>query len=185
MKVSRETKENKKQERLNFIKKFKKNSDYVDPFKENEIEFYKKKKKFYVKYITLAVISIILLILLSNRTFFRENYKTSKIDLNVPLLSFFVKDDGNELVLKTLRKTRYVQEFFDDKLSNMKRYRCNDYSFYYDDTNNTAIYSIDVDKSFIIKTITVRYANGDPDCLCDYGTDANLGEIEKVCRGNL
>ena len=180
----KETKEKKKINRERFLKRFKKNNELTEAFKENEKIYYKKKKTYYIKRISLIVVSLLILILLSNRTFFKENYKTQKINIKIPLLTFFIKDDGNELVLKTLRKTRYVQEFFDEQLSNMTRYRCNGYSFYYDDNNGTAIYVIKVEKSIFLKTITVSYAKGNADCLCDYGSNKDWNEIEKTCKND-
>ena len=152
------------------------------PFLENVEKIKAKKNKKIVSKLELIVIlifSIIMLLLLCNRTFFRNNYKTSKINIDIPLLMFYKSDDGNKLVLKTLRKTEYVRDFFDDKLKNMTLYNCNGYSFYYDDNNFYAIYDIDIEKDFVVKTVTISYASGEANCLC------NANEIgkkaEKIC----
>ena len=103
----------------------------------------------------------------------------SKINIKIPMLMFFTKDDGNEIVLKTLRKTKYVQQYFDDRLMNMTRYNCDGYSFFYDDSKQTAIYSITVDKSFVMKTVKITYAQGNADCLCEAKVIGK--EAEKIC----
>lgn len=139
----------------------------VQAFKEKEKLFKSQKVKYIVELSVVLIFSIIMLVLLCNRTFFREDYKTSKISLNIPLLMFFEKDDGKEIVLKTLRKSDYVKDFFDGELEKMTRYKCANTVFYYNDESKTAIYSIDVKKDFAIKTVTIKYAHGDADCLCN------------------
>ncbi len=142
------------------------------------------KSKRFLRRFEIAVVLIlivIMLILLCNRTFFRNKYKTSKISLNIPTMMFFVKDDGNELVMKTLRKTKYVEEFFAGELQNLTRYNCDGYSFYYIDETNTAIYTdIHVSKKHIVKTVTINYAKGDKDCLCN--AHAVGKKAEEICK---
>ena len=143
-----------------------------EPFLENMSEIREKKYKKFLYNLELFVIvvfSIIMLILLCNRTFFRSNYKNSKINIDLPLLMFFRSDKDNKLVLKTLRKSEYVKDYFDETLSRMIRYNCNGYSFYYDNKNLYAIYDIDIKKNFAIKTVTIEYASGDANCLCNAG----------------
>lgn len=131
--------------------------------------------------ITIAVIlSIFLIFLLCNRTFFKEEYKTSKISLNIPLLMYYTKDDGNQLVFKTLRKSQYVKDYFDGELEKLTRYSCGTHSFYYNDETNTAIYSIDVKKDFAIKTVIINYVQGDADCLCE--TELTGAEAGSLCN---
>ena len=141
----------------------------------------KKNKRFLVKFelFVIFVFSIIMLILLCNRTFFRTNYKNSKINIDIPLLMFFKEDDGNNLVMKTVRKTKYVQDYFDKKLEDMVEYNCNGYKFYYDEKNHYAIYDIDIEKNFIVKTVTIKYAAGEANCLCN--ANAVGKEAEKKC----
>ena len=130
----------------------------------------------------LFVFVIIMFILLCNRTFFRNEYKTSKVKINIPMLMFYVRDNNNELTLKTLRKSDYVKDYFDDELSKMTWYNCEgNYSFYYDDENHTAIYYVDVEKDFAIKTVKIRYAYGDADCLCNAGKRLSALENNEMC----
>ena len=144
---------------------------------ENKLKAYKRKKKENEKMNVMSlkktlgialifIFSIIMLIFVCNRTFFKNNYKTSKLDIDIPRLMFFIKDDGNELVFKTYRKSQYVKDFFDYHLNNLTIYKCRATEFYYDDLNGIAIYSIDVKKGLALKTVTIKYAKGDADCLC-------------------
>ena len=144
-----------------------------------------KSKKFAskVELIIIVIFSIIMLILLCNRTFFRTNYKNSKININIPLLLYYKSDDGNRLVLKTLRKSKYIKEYFDDELSHFTKYYCNGYTFYYDDENRFAIYDLKIEKDFIVKTVTIDYAVGDSDCLCNAANnDLTYKNAEAVCN---
>lgn len=132
------------------------------------------KRRFIIGFAIVA--GIILLIFFCNRTFFKHNYKTSKIDLDIPRLMFFIKDDGNQIVFKTYRKSEYVRNFFDNQLNNYPYYQCPGGNFFYDEINQTAIYSIDVEKGFAMKTVTVNYAKGDHDCLCLSGLKGKAAE---------
>ena len=150
----------------------------VDIKKEKEKRNNKLKTK--CELFVVFVFSIIMLVLLCNRTFFRTNYKNSKININIPLLMFFKSDDGNHLELKTLRKTQYLTEYFENKLKSLKKYSCNNYTFYYDEENFVAIYDIKIDKNFIVKTVTIDYAAGDANCLCN--ANATGKEAERICK---
>ena len=75
----------------------------------------------------------------------------------VPLLYYFVKDEDNVIEFKTLRKSEYDREYFDNYLSTLDKYSCKDENFYYDDRYNLAIYDINVSKKIAIKTVTISY----------------------------
>ena len=125
-----------------------------------------RKKRYIFEFIVIAIFLIFMLILLCNRTFFRDEYKTSKIDIDIPKLTFFVKDDGNQIVLKTLRKSAYLKDYFESYLSKYPKYDCNGETFYYDGITRTAIYDISVEKNFAMKTIRIDYEHGEINELC-------------------
>ena len=164
-------KEEKKRKKIETKKRKKVEKELKDLTKDKREIFELRKRRYIIEIAIITIFGIILLILLCNRTFFREEYRTSKINIDIPLLTFFIKDDGNEIVLKTLRKSDYVKEYFDSYLSNLAMYNCGERHFYYDEKTNTAIYDIDVEKTFAIKTITVKYNNGTADCLCSEEVD--------------
>lgn len=147
-------------------------------FKDREQEYNSQKIKYAIEITLVIIFSLIIILLLCNRTFFKEEYKTSKISLNIPLLTYFIKDNGEEIELKTLRKTEYVKNFFDNELAKMTRYNCANNTFYYNDESNTAIYNIDVTKNFAVKTIKIKYAQGDVDCLCETTSKGKLATDE-------
>ena len=147
-------------------------------FIDKEKSYRSQRIKSILELTVVIIMSFFMILLLCNRTFFKEEYTTSKISINIPLMMYFKKDDGNEIIMKTLRKSDYVKEFFDGELNKMTRYNCGTHSFYYDDTTNTAIYSIDVEKNFAIKTVRIKYVQGSADCLCETSlTGAEAGSL--------
>ena len=138
----------------------------------------KKQKKLLNKLelIVIVIFSIIMLILLCNRTFFRSNYKNSKVNIDLPLLMFFKSDKDNKIELKTLRKSQYLKDYFDNQLKYMTKYNCGGYDFYYNDKDFFAIYDIKIEKDFIMKTVTIEYAAGDANCLCNVGVTGKRAE---------
>lgn len=171
--------EEKKLSKEKFKKMFKK-KDITCAFSEKEKEYKIKKYTYYLKRIILVLVALAILLMLINRTFLKENYKTDKIDIDIPLLSYFIKDDGNQIELKSIRKTSYLIDFFDEQLEKLKKEKCdNGLEFFYNSETNTAIYSISVEKKLLIKTIRINYAKGDNDCLCN--TKKVGKEAEELC----
>lgn len=153
--------------------KTKNDSILTEPYLLNKEELKESKSRkilFFLEIAAICIFSIIMLILLCNRTFFTTKYKTRKLNIDIPLMMFYKSDDGNTLTLKTLRKTRYIEEFFNEELSNLTKYNCNGYSFYYDENTQTAIYGVKIKKDFGIKKVTISYANGSSNCLCNANT---------------
>lgn len=126
-----------------------------------------RKLRYIIETVTVLIIAIIMLILITNKTFFREEYQTDKIKIDLPLLTFFVKDKDNVVELLTLRKSEYVKNYFDVYLESLDRYSCDGKIFYYDNKYDTAIYSISVEKNFAIKKIKINYENNDINKLCE------------------
>ena len=82
------------------------------------------------------------------------------------LLYFFVKDEDKVVEFKTLRKSEYDKEYFDEYLDKLDRYTCNNEIFYYDKNYNLAIYDIKVEKKFALKTIKISYDVFDVNEVC-------------------
>ena len=152
-----------KQEKKNY-KKVQKELKKITSDKEEIIEI--RKKRYIFEISIIIIIILFLLLLLFNKTFFRENYKSDVVDINIPLLMFFVKDENNEIIFKTLRKSEFLNNYFDAYLSNLSRYDCGDSIFYYDDSKKIAIHDIDIKKNIAIKTVKIKYSMGNPDLLC-------------------
>lgn len=158
-------KEEKKEKKIK--KKTKKELNKISSLKKEAMDM--RYKRYVIQSIIAVVLGIILLVLLCNRTFFREEYKTSKIDIDIPMLTYFVSDENNQITLITLRKSEYVRKYFSDYLTTSPKfvkYDCGGESFYYDSVNFTAIYDIAVEKNFALKTIKIRYRHGEIDKLC-------------------
>ena len=142
----------------------KKNKKELTP---EEIKLQKEYKLLYlIETLVIIVLSIIMILFLTNRTFFKEEYETDNFKIKIPLLYYFVKDDGNVIEFKTLRKTEYNEVYFDNYLNNLDIYKCKD-TFYYDTRFNLAIYKVDVEKKFGLKTIKIHYKVEDKDTLCN------------------
>lgn len=109
----------------------------------------------------ISIITIIFLVFLANKTFFRTEYRNKKLKLEIPVFMYFVSDKDGVVTFKTLRKSQNVRKYFDEYLSNLDNfdyYVCNNgKSFYYDDQNDFVIYDIEVKKNIAIKTIKVKY----------------------------
>lgn len=120
-----------------------------------------------VESIIIIVSSLIFIILLCNKTFFHEEYKTKNVNMNIPLLYFFTGDDGKKIEFKTFRESKYDKTYFDNYLDTLDIYKCNNKVFYYDKERNTTIYSIEVEKSFAVNTIIVNYSGDSPEVLCE------------------
>ena len=156
----------KKERKEELIKEKKARKEYVQLSKGNEQRVIRKRRILFIESFLLIVISAILISLICNKTFFREEYKTEKVDINIPLLYYFVEDDGKVITFKTLRKSAFDKEFFNSYLNNLSIYNCNDEVFYYDETTHTTLYGVEVDKEFALKTISVYYTDESPVNLC-------------------
>ena len=119
----------------------------------------------------IFVVTIIFLFFLTNRTFFRNEYKIKNLTLDIPRFMFFIGDEDGVLTLKTWRNYESIKAYFDEYLSNLNRfdfYNCsNEKVFYYDEDRKLAIYDIDVERKFILKTITINYEIIDSSKVCD------------------
>ena len=119
----------------------------------------------------IASVSIVFLFLLSNRTFFRGEYKVKNVTIDIPHFMFFSSDKDGFLTLKTWRNYNDVKAYFDEYLANLDRfdfYGCSDGStLYYNEDKKLAVYDIDIKRSFFIKTITINYKIVELDKVCD------------------
>ena len=123
-----------------------------------------------IETVIIVIIAFIMVVLLLNKTFFREEY-TGKVDnqefkINIPLLYYFVKDKDGVIEFKTLRKSDYDREYFDEYLGDLDKYDCNGKTFYYDKKYNLIINSIKVNKKFVMKTILIDYDIKDANEIC-------------------
>lgn len=164
------------------VRRIKKHKKMTKAFEENEKVYKARKIRYGIEIGVFVIFSIIMLVLLCNRTFFKEEYETSKIRINIPLLMFFEKDTGTQVTLKTLRKTKYVEDFFETQLNKLRVLKCDSTGkiLYYDENTGTAIYDIKVEKDGIVKTVTIDYVQGNQHCLC---VSTVTGEqAEKLCN---
>ena len=114
---------------------------------------------------------ICLLCLMFNKTFFREKYINNLFQLDIPMFTYFVSDNDNVIVLKTLKKESYIRNYFDEYLSNLDNYdyyQCNNgKSYYYNENSKIVIKKIDIKRKLLLKTITINYAKSNLEELCN------------------
>lgn len=123
---------------------------------------------------TIAIVtalSILFLFFLFNKTFFRSEYKIKNIAMDIPYFMIFAGDKDGVLTLKTWRNYENIKAYFDEYLENLENfdfYNCNDgRTLYFDEEKELAIYDIDIDRNFFIKTITINYEIVSSDRVCD------------------
>ena len=150
------------------IRRKKKVTKDYKKFAEGNVEKVIKRNRInMVESIVIVVSSLIFIILLCNKTFFHEEYKSKNVDMDIPLLYFFTGDDGKKIEFKSFRESKYDKTYFDNYLENLDLYKCNDKVFYYDKDKNTTIYSIKVKESFAVNTVIVNYSEESPEILCE------------------
>ena len=127
-----------------------------------------RKKRYIIEGIIIAVVVIIGLIFLCNKTFLSVNYKTDKINLSIPRFSYFVSDEDNEVRFVTLRKSEYLKEYYNEYLEGFVFYNCaeGEKTFYYNEQAKTLIKEIEVEKKFAIKIVEVEYDTRTPEEFC-------------------
>lgn len=133
---------------------------------------YKRRNKL-VEIIIACVVLVLVFVLCCNRTFlgtsFSKKVDNSKIEISLPRFTYYIDSDDDTVIFKTLRKSENTREFFDDFITSEKFdiYYCDDKEYYYDSEGKFFITDIKVEKTFAIKTITIKYSTIDKDVICD------------------
>lgn len=122
-----------------------------------------------IKSLIIMIILFIVLLLLFNRSFLKTNYSNDSIELNLPRFSYYINDNGKEVKFVTLRKSSYLNDFYNEYLEGFTFYSCYNgtKTFYYNEDTDTLIYNVDVKKVLGIKIITVKYENSVPGTVCN------------------
>lgn len=127
-----------------------------------------RKKRYIIEGIIIAVVAIIGLILLCNKTFLSINYKTDKINISIPRFSYFISDTENEVKFATLRKSEYLKEYYNEYLEGFVFYSCAEgtNTFYYNEQTKTLIKEIEIEKKFALKIVEIEYDARTPEEFC-------------------
>ena len=138
------------------------------------------KKKIII--VVCILLFILILILGSNKTFF----KTSYMGIKIPLFSYYKK--GNALY--SIRSYKKIDEIKNNYLNSLES--CFDESYFYDKNINKSIIKYDIQNK-IIKRIIIEYENGNV-CLNEFvledDWDKNINEKEIIaseivkCKNN-
>ena len=142
------------------------------------LEKYKKRNKM-VEIIIACLIVLVVFFLAANRTYLRTSFSmdlnNTKLELEIPRFTFYVGHDDNEIVFKTLRKSENTRTYYDNLLAvgveagKFDIYYCgtSDTPYYYNSQDKYFITSIDVEKKFVVKTVTVNYTTASYDEFCE------------------
>jgi len=127
-----------------------------------------RKKRYIIEAIIIAVLVIIALLFLCNRTFLKTSYKTDNISVDIPRFSYYVKDKDSKVKLFTLRKSDYLKDYYNEYLEGFTFYSCaeGNNTFYYNEETTTLIKEIKVEKKFAVKTIEITYDTRTPEEVC-------------------
>ena len=138
--------------------------------KKEKIKYLKKLDRRKVIIALASFFAVILLVLLSNKTFFRKKYKNNNIVIDIPMFMYYKSDKNNKVVFKTIRKSNYLYEYFNEYLSNLDvfdYYICNNgKTIYYNEDTSLGIYNVDIVDKFGIKTIKIKYDYRDKNNVC-------------------
>lgn len=139
-------------------------------FEETRVETKMKTLQFAI----VLVATFVLLLLLANRTFFRTTYSQKfddkEINIEIPRFSYFISDKANEITLKTLRKSENTLSYYNRYLESesFDLYDCSNVNgpAYYNRQYGYFLYDVNVEKAFVIKTVTMNYALDTVDDFC-------------------
>lgn len=150
--------------------------DYLKISDENLINYSKYlKKKEHKKFIITFILSIIVIfiffisiILISNKTFFKNKYVSdfeSNVVISIPRFTYYRGTGGMEayfVKLKTLKQPDEVNIHIDRYLSTLEKFNCNEDVYYYNSKNDFTIfqYNINNDGIGFVNTIYIAYHDG-------------------------
>ena len=140
---------------------------------KRELNTYRK-RNFVIEGLILFVVLILVSLVLINKTFIHTKYEnkvgSAHISVNIPRFTYFVSDKDGVITLKTLGKTKFVKEFFDEELNNSEvydLYYCNtEEPYFYHNVGKFFITNVEVTKKVFIKTIKIHYSIDDYNTFC-------------------
>lgn len=127
-----------------------------------------RRKRYIIEAVIIAALVFVGLILLCNRTFLGVKYKTDNINISIPRFSYYVNDKDNKVKFVTLRKSKYLNDYYNEYLEGFIFYSCSEgeNTFYYNEKTKSLIKEIKIEKHFAIKTIEVTYDTRSPEEVC-------------------
>lgn len=122
----------------------------------------------------LIITVVILLFLISNQTFFSRTFTfidhDKKINVNIPLFSYYVDNNNQEVSFYTMRDEKKLNDYFTSYLEsdNFEIYKCYNFDLplYYDKINKSFLYDLKVGKGFL-KKYSFKYLFADYNTVCE------------------
>jgi len=136
--------------------------------KDPVVEKRDKKNRKVVFIALLSFVTVVFLLFLANKTFFRTEYNKNRLKIELPIFMYFISDKDNEVKLVTLRKSENLKEYYSEYLEGFTFYSCaeGETTFYYNEKTNTLIKEIKVEKNFALKTVSIIYDTRTPEEVC-------------------
>jgi len=129
--------------------------------KDPVVEKRDKKNRKVVFIALLSFVTVVFLLFLANKTFFRTEYNKNRLKIELPIFMYFISDKDKTVTFKTLRKTENINKYFGEYLSNLDKYdyyTCSDgKTFYYNEVTKNIIYDVSITKAFALKTVKIKY----------------------------
>ena len=140
---------------------------------KNELNTYKK-RNFVVEGIVLFVVLVRVVVVVSNKTFINTKYENkvgaAHISVNIPRFTYFVSDKDGVITLKSIGKTKFLREFFDEELNDSEvydLYYCDsEEPYYYNNVGKFFVTKVEVTKRIAVKTIKIYYSTEDYNTFC-------------------
>ncbi len=140
---------------------------------KKELNTYKK-RNFVIEGIILFVVLVLAFLVLCNKTFIHTKYENkvgpAHISINIPRFTYFVSDKDGVITLKTLGKTKFLREFFDEELNDSEvydLYYCDsEEPYYYNNVGKFFVTKVEVTKKVAVKTIKIHYSTEDYNTFC-------------------
>ena len=138
--------------------------------KKEKLKYLKKLDNRKIIVSIVSFFTIILLVLLVNKTFFRKEYRNGNFKIDIPLFMYYYGDEDGTVTFKSIRKSDYLFEYFSEYFTNLENfdyYICNDGdTMYYDDETGSTIHTYYIKDTFGFKTIKIKYSVRDKNNVC-------------------
>lgn len=116
-----------------------------------------------MKRIINTILIVVFLSFLTFRTYFfgiNTINLSSKIKLEIPKYIFLIKEEKNEITMKTIRSYNNTKKEIDYILENYSIISCNNKKYFYSETQDYTITKYEVKNYIILNSIIINYEIG-------------------------
>lgn len=117
-----------------------------------------------IKLFVIIILLILFTILITNKTFIKDNYKNIKI----PRFSYFIKNKNKEVELINIKSYNSLKNYYDiENIKEFTLYICNNHQLYFNMKYKYFIYDINIINKGIYRRIKFKYSFEDYNKFCD------------------